>query len=63
MTGNMVATDYASTRDFLVVDRQPADVAAVDNTFDADFAHRAVTPAAGSDLVWSPTTSQPRLLS
>lgn len=58
----MVASDYASTRDFLVVDRQASDVAAVDDTFDADFAHRAVTPPAGRDLVWSPTTSQSRLL-
>lgn len=63
MTGNMVASDYASTRDFLVVDRQASDVAAVDDTFDADFAHRAVTPPAGTDLVWSPTMSQARLLS
>jgi cardiolipin synthase len=63
MTGNMVATDYGSTRDFVVVDRQPSDVRAVDDTFDADFAHRAVTPPAGTDLVWSPTTSQTRLLS
>lgn len=63
MTGNMVAADYPDTRDFLIVDRQPADVAAIDDTFAADFAHRAVTPPAGADLVWSPTTSQPRLLS
>lgn len=62
MTGNMVASDYASTRDFVVIDRQPADVTAVDDTFDADFAHRTVTPPAGTDLVWSPTTSQARLL-
>lgn len=63
MTGNMVAADYASTRDFLVVDRQASDVVAIDDTFDADFGHRTVIPPAGTDLVWSPTTSQPRLLS
>jgi phosphatidylserine/phosphatidylglycerophosphate/cardiolipin synthase-like enzyme len=63
MTGNMVAGDYPGTRDFLVVDRQLADVAAIDDTVLADLAERTVTPAAGTDLVWSPTTSQSRLLS
>lgn len=62
MTGNMVSGDYSGTRDFVLVDRQPADVAAIDHTFAADFAHRAVTPSAGRDLVWSPTSSRPRLL-
>ena len=63
MTGNMVAGDYAGTRDFLLVDRQPADVAAIDDTFAADASHRAVTPGEGIYLVWSPTSSQARLLS
>ena len=63
MTGNMVASDYGDTRDFLVIDRLRGDVTAIDGTFDGDVAHRSVTPAAGADLVWSPTTSQPRLLS
>lgn len=63
MTGNMVAGDYAGTRDFVLLDRQPSDVAAIEDTFDADFAHRRVNPPPGADLVWSPTTSQPQLLS
>jgi phosphatidylserine/phosphatidylglycerophosphate/cardiolipin synthase-like enzyme len=47
--------EYASTRDFAVLDRQPADVSAIVATFDADWAHRRVTPSAGTgDLVWSP---------
>jgi phosphatidylserine/phosphatidylglycerophosphate/cardiolipin synthase-like enzyme len=30
--------------------------------FNADFAHRAVRPSDGSDLVWSPTDAQEKLL-
>ncbi|HTU28715.1 MAG TPA: phospholipase D-like domain-containing protein [Solirubrobacteraceae bacterium] len=47
--------EYATTRDFAVLDRRSADVSAVVATFDADWAHRRITPPAGSgDLVWSP---------
>lgn len=47
--------EYATTRDYAIVDRRPADVAAIDATFDADFEDRRVTPSSGSgDLVWSP---------
>jgi cardiolipin synthase A/B len=47
--------EYASTRDFAVLDRRPADVSAIVATFDADWAHRQVTPSAGTGaLVWSP---------
>ncbi len=46
---------YASTRDFAVLDRRRADVAAVVAVFDADWAGRAVRPSSGSgDLLWSP---------
>jgi cardiolipin synthase len=61
-TLNLVSADYPSTRDLLVVDRNKADVAAIDATFAADYAHRDVVPGAGADLVWSPTTSQSALL-
>jgi cardiolipin synthase len=30
--------------------------------FNADFAHRAVRPGDGTDLVWSPTDAQDKLL-
>ncbi len=47
--------EYATTRDFAVLDRRPADVSAIVATFDADWARRRVTPSAGAgDLVWSP---------
>jgi cardiolipin synthase A/B len=62
MTLNMVTGDYASTRDFAVIDTGHADVAAIVATFDADFAHKAITPPDGSDLVWSPTNSQSSIL-
>jgi phosphatidylserine/phosphatidylglycerophosphate/cardiolipin synthase-like enzyme len=47
--------EYASTRDFAVLDRQAADVSAIVGTFDADWARRRITPSTGTgDLVWSP---------
>jgi len=54
MTLNLVATDYAATRDFAVVDTMPGDVAAIDAAFVADWRGAAITPSHGSDLVWSP---------
>ena len=63
MTGNLVAEDYAGTRDFAVIDTGRADVAAIVATFDADFAGAAITPPDGTDLVWSPTNAQASVLS
>jgi cardiolipin synthase len=62
MTLNMVSEDYSGTRDFAVIDTNHADVAAIVTTFNADFAHRAITPPDGTDLVWSPTNSQSTIL-
>ncbi|TVZ00798.1 cardiolipin synthase [Trebonia kvetii] len=62
MTLNMVSADYADTRDFAVFDTSRADVAAVVATFNADYAHRKVSPPDGADLVWSPTNSQAAIL-
>ena len=62
MTLNMVSEDYPGTRDFAVIDTGRADIAAITATFDADFAHRAITPPDGADLVWSPTNSQASIL-
>jgi cardiolipin synthase A/B len=45
---------YTTTRDFGVFDTYPKDVAAIVAVFDADYAHRPITPSNGSDLVWSP---------
>jgi cardiolipin synthase A/B len=63
MTGNLVTEDYAGTRDFAVVDINPADVAAIVATFDADFSGTGITPPDGTDLVWSPTNAEGSVLS
>jgi cardiolipin synthase A/B len=47
--------EYATTRDFAILDGQPADVRAIVAAFDSDWARRRITPSKGSgDLVWSP---------
>ena len=58
MTLNLVQSDYATTRDFVVIDRNRADVAAIVATFDADFVGGPITPPDGTDLVWSPTNAR-----
>jgi cardiolipin synthase A/B len=62
MTLNMTSEYYSTTRDFAVFDTSKADVGAIVTTFNADFAHKKVTPPDGSDLVWSPTNSQAAIL-
>jgi len=63
MTMNLVADDYPGTRDFGVIDTNPADVRAIVTTFNADFAGRSIKPSDGTDLVWSPTNAQASVLS
>ena len=56
----MVADDYAATRDVAVEDSDPADVAAIESTFAADFAGgTAPATSSGDHLLWSPG-SEPR---
>jgi phosphatidylserine/phosphatidylglycerophosphate/cardiolipin synthase-like enzyme len=62
MTANLTSRYYATSRDFLVVDTKRADVAAITAVFNADFTQTAVRPGDGSDLVWSPTDSEGKLL-
>jgi len=62
MTANLTSQYYATSRDFAVTDTSRSDVAAITAVFNADFAHRSVTPGDGADLVWSPTDSQGKLL-
>lgn len=62
MTANLTRAYYSTSRDFLVVDKARADVAAITAVFNADFRHSSITPGSGLDLVWSPTNSQARLL-
>lgn len=52
-TGNFVASDYSSTRDFWVEDTNPNDVDAIGATFDSDFRDDGASHQADG-LVWSP---------
>jgi cardiolipin synthase len=61
MTLNLTPEDYATTRDFAVITNDPADVAAIETTFAADFVNAAITPPTGDNLVWSPTNSRAAL--
>jgi len=63
MTLNLVARDYAGTRDFAAIDTSRADVTAIVITFSADFAGHPITPPDGADLVWSPTNARAEVLS
>ena len=55
MTGNLTSQYYPTTRDFVVMDSQAADVATVESVFNSDWSGAAPSPApAGADLVWSP---------
>jgi phosphatidylserine/phosphatidylglycerophosphate/cardiolipin synthase-like enzyme len=54
LTFNLTPQYYASSRDFGVIDTIPADDAAIEQTFNADWSGRRVAAATGSDLVWSP---------
>jgi cardiolipin synthase len=63
MTLNLTSRYYAGTRDLAVVDRNPADVAAIDSVFVDDYTGRAPAPTpTGSDLLWAPG-AQPALVS
>jgi cardiolipin synthase len=61
-TANLTQNYYKTSRDFLVVDHNKADIAAIVRVFNADFAHQSITPGDGADLVWSPTDSQRQIL-
>jgi cardiolipin synthase A/B len=55
MTLNLTTQYYSSTRDYAVIDRDRADVAAVEAVFANDFAGRSRSPEpAGDGLIWSP---------
>jgi phosphatidylserine/phosphatidylglycerophosphate/cardiolipin synthase-like enzyme len=57
LTLNLTPTYYATSRDFAVITNDAADIAAIETTFNADFANTAITPPTGDNLVWSPTNS------
>jgi phosphatidylserine/phosphatidylglycerophosphate/cardiolipin synthase-like enzyme len=57
-TGNFVPSDYSSTRDFWISDTQPADVSAIEATFNGDFAGGGTTSRQSGGLVWSPGSTE-----
>ena len=62
MSLNLVADDYASTRDLAVEASDPRDVSAIESTFQADFAGgTAPATSNGDHLLWSPG-SEPGLV-
>ena len=54
LTLNLTSRYYPTSRDFALIDSAPADVAALRQVFEADFAGTPITPGAGSAVVWSP---------
>lgn len=61
MTFNLRAQFYSTSRDFGLVDCDPADVTAIEQTFAADWQDRSLIATSGDNLVWSPG-SAPALL-
>lgn len=58
-TGNLTSRYYSSSRDFWIIDTNPADVRDIKATFDQDFSSSTSAPSpgvttSGSHLLWSP---------
>ncbi len=74
MSLNLTSRYYSDTRDYALVENDAADIAAIEATFNADYAAGtpssgtagasdfSYSPGAGDDLIWSPTTAQPDLV-
>ncbi len=62
MTFNLVPHYYAGSRDFAVADTDPADVAAIESAFDADWKGTGARASSGNDLLWSPGAADALLL-
>lgn len=70
MSLNLESQYYSTSRDFAILENDSADVAAIQATFNADFAAGTTssgtsgasdfsyTPGLGDHLIWSPTTAQ-----
>ena len=75
MSLNLQPQYYTTTRDFAIIENDPPDVAAIEATFNADFAAGTTasgtsgasdftyTPGLGDNLIWSPTTAQAAMVS
>jgi phosphatidylserine/phosphatidylglycerophosphate/cardiolipin synthase-like enzyme len=54
MTLNLTSQYYKTSRDFALLDRNPADVKAIIATFNNDWNENKVKASSATDLVWSP---------
>ena len=63
LSGNLTSQYYSTGRDYGVFDSDAADVAAIVKVFNADYKKSSVTASDADNLLWSPNTSQTRLLS
>lgn len=64
-TFNLTTRYYAQTRDLAIVESDPADVMAIETTFNTDYGSttdKTYQPPPGDDLIWSPTSAQIGLL-
>jgi hypothetical protein len=67
---NLQQQYYSTTRDFAMIENDPADIAAIEATFNQDYAaggtknttEFAYQPPPGDDLIWSPTTATADML-
>jgi phosphatidylserine/phosphatidylglycerophosphate/cardiolipin synthase-like enzyme len=62
MTFNLVPKYYPTGRDFGVFDTDPADIKAMEDTFQADWSGKKIAKENGDDLVWSPGSEPDMLL-
>ena len=74
MSLNLQTQYYSTTRDFALIENDPVDIAAIEATFNQDYAAGTPSggsqgpsdfsyqPGAGDDLIWSPTTAQADML-
>ena len=62
MSMNLTSRYYNTSRDFGIIENDANDMAAIEATFNADFAQTSITPPVGDDLIWSPTNSRSSLL-
>jgi hypothetical protein len=62
---NLTSRYYSTTRDFALIENDPVDVAAIEATFNTDYAATTdynYQPSAANVLIWSPTTATSDLL-
>ncbi len=62
MSWNLVPKYYSTGRDFGILDTNPKDVLAIENTFSADWDNKQIDSQNGDDLVWSPGSENDMLL-